>query len=312
MNLYILKSNMIKYICYCPPNITIPTNDFKAYNYYKKFRHLYNKKFIADSQELINGTNKNIPPNNMRVIVRPIKNLEGMGKGAYFLNDNSKIKEISNNDFWVEVLEGEHISVDIFYNHFGFLGVIAFRGYPGKEFTFTHWEYLPNYSLPKNILKWVNKHLSGFIGVLNLELINDKIIECHLRMGDLNYFQSSELMDIVIKCYQNKPLFLPKLDKIYLIPVFVKKGKYIQLKKEDIWMCARKSETIDYILNYFIDPLPENCSNPNGGDRICNFTVSDYNKGVIMRKEILEYVNSIEHNKSDKLKNNWFDIFRFF
>ena len=94
MNLYILKYNMIYYICNCPKNIIIPINDIQAVNHYKnnKLIKLYNKKYIADTQNFINGDNT-IIPNQFPIIVRPKINLMGMGKDAYFINNLSKFKE---------------------------------------------------------------------------------------------------------------------------------------------------------------------------------------------------------------------------
>ena len=285
MNLYLLKYNMLYYICNCPKNLIIPINDFQSYDIYKEYRYLYNKKFIAESQNLKCGTKDNYNI-NFDVIVRPLINLHGMGKDAYFLKKENK-KEISNDHFWVEILTGNHISVDIFLNSYGILANIAFLGKPGKLFTFEYWEYLENYVLSKNIIEWINKNVKNYNGIINLEIIDNKIIECHLRMGDLNYFQNKELINSVILCYQNKKnIKLPNLNKIYLIPIFVKKGKYIKLKDYDIIYYSKITNTQKYILNYFIDPPPSHIANPLGGDRICNLTVNNLEKGLFLKKFI--------------------------
>jgi len=296
---------MLYYIAKCPTDIKIPTNDFQAIKIYPNHTHLYNKKFIAESQNIRCGTQtdiSNILDQELtltNVIVRPMTNLGGMGKGTYYLNDIDKISEISKKDFWCEIFQGEHISIDIFHNKYGILGSIGFKGIPGKLFTFNYWEYLPNYQLPPNIILWINTHLKEFVGVFNLELIDNKIIECHLRMGDLNYFQNKELTKLIIQCHQNKKIKLPSLPKIWLIPIFVDKGKYLKLKEEDIWNCARKSNSIKYITNYFIDPPPNNNANPIGGDRICNLTVTNLEKGLYTRNVILQQLSN----------KNWWNIF---
>ena len=76
--------------------------------------------------------------------------------------------------------------------------------------------------------------MKNYIGVFNIEIIGDKIIECHLRMGDLNQFQSEKLTCEVIKCYKNMKISHVKLPKIYLIPIFVKKNGYKKLRKEGV------------------------------------------------------------------------------
>lgn len=279
MRLYLLKKNMIYNICGCPKKLFIPTNDFEAFDFYKDYKFVYNKQFVASSQNLENG-NKGKQPSKYPVIIRPITNLYGMGVGTRLSND---VINMNDSDFWVEFLKGEHISVDIFINDNTFK-TIVFRGYPSKLFTFSHWEYLPNYKLDKNIISWIRKHLHNFKGVCNVEVICNKIIECHLRMGDINYFQSEELINAVINCHLNKEITIPKLNKIYLVPVFAKKGKYKRLSKEQIYTVVRKFG-IDNVLNYFIDPPCEN--NPIGGDRVCNFTVTDLNIGFKIRNYII-------------------------
>ena len=100
MNLYILKSNMIYYVCNCPNNIVIPINDIQAVKYYKdnKLIKLYNKKYIANSQNISNGDNS-IIPNKFPIIVRPKVNLYGMGKDAYFI-ENLHNFNIPEKFFW--------------------------------------------------------------------------------------------------------------------------------------------------------------------------------------------------------------------
>tara|TARA_B100000963_G_scaffold323806_1_gene308878 strand:- start:1609 stop:2466 length:858 start_codon:yes stop_codon:yes gene_type:complete len=283
---------MIYYICNCPSNIIIPINDIQAVKYYKdnKLIKLYNKKYIADSQNISNGDNT-IIPNKFPIIVRPKVNLYGMGKDAYFI-ENLYNFNISPKFFWCEVFRGDHISVDIFFNNNEIQEYIAFRGKQGKLFTFEYWEYLRNYKISSKIKKWIYNNLNSFCGVFNMELINDNIIECHLRMGDINYFQNEELTNCVISCYQNKKFKIPELPQIYLLPVFVEKGKYIRLKEEDIYKYVRKTKVDNYVLNYFIDPPPEKNSNPAGGDRICNFTITNLKKGFILRDYILKSLHS--------------------
>lgn len=284
MKIYIYKNYFLKYISKCPKELEISTNDFDSYKLYTNYNKLYNKKYIADSQNI----NCNYQLNNIvffPVVVRPIINLYGMGKGTYYLYNREKIKK---GYFWCEEIKGIHISLDIFYNSHGINGYIAFYGKKDYLFTFDYWEYLPNYKIPNNIINWVHKHLNGYNGVFNIEIISDKIIECHLRMGDTNYFQDKILIDKLILCHQNKKIILHSLPKIYLIPIFVKKNKKIILLDEDIWYICRKTQTISYVKNYTIDPLPSSSTgNPLGGNRICIFTVNNLEKGMKIKKYIL-------------------------
>ena len=104
-------------------------------------------------------------------------------------------------------------------NSRGIQGIICFQGYPGFKFTFKYWKYLDSYQLPKNIINWISIHLKNYHGVFNLEIIGNHIIECHLRIGDLIFFQNHQLLQLVINCHLDKDVILPKLPKIFLIPI---------------------------------------------------------------------------------------------
>lgn len=294
MKTYITKKSMIKYVGNCPQNLIIPHNDTEAFNHFKKYNFVYNKQFIANSQHLNNGNSNNLPK-LFPVIVRPITNLYGMGLGAYYAYNINQIKEMKNTDFWCQILEGNHISVDVLLSQGKINGVIAFYGKPDKLFTFDHWTYIPKYKLPNHIDKWIMKYLQNHTGVINLEIIGGYIIECHLRMGDLNYFQDKRLTDLVIKCYMNQVVKLPSLPQIFLIPIFAPKGNYKELKNEDFIYCANKTNTSQYILNYLLDPNPKYISNPSGGDRICIFTITNINEGYRLRKYIYGFLYSNQH-----------------
>lgn len=292
MKIYMYKDYFLKYISDCPKSLKISSNDFESYEMFPKYKKLYNKKYIAESQHLLCGDQINDENIDFPVIVRPVTNLYGMGLGAYYLYEKKQIKKT---DFWCEILKGLHISVDIFYNSFGINGYIAFYGKSDELFTFSYWEYLPNYKLPNNIINWIHNNLRDYNGVFNIEIIGDKIIECHLRMGDINYFQDKNLIDKLIKCHQNQKIVLHKLPKIYLVPVFVDKDKKILLRDEDIWYFCRITNTIKYVKNYLIDPLPSNdIGNPLGGNRICMFTVTDLEKGMKIKREILNNLDRID------------------
>ena len=295
MRKYLLKYEMIYYVCNCPENIIIPTNDFLAYEYYenkknKNFMKLFDKQIIAETQLLENG-DKNKMPSKFPVIIRPKINLYGMGKDAYYGYKMEDIRNINQENFWCEVLEGKFYGVDIFLNKNGIQGIIAFEGIRGKLFTFDYWEYMPNYKLSKNIVNWINKYMTGLNGVFNLEILDGKIIECNMRLGDSNFFQSKEITYCIIDCYLNKDLILPKfIPKIYLIPVFVKKGDYKELSENNLYQIVRKFDKKNkYVLNFLIDPIND-IGNPEGGDRVCNFTVIDLDIGKKIRKYILENI----------------------
>ena len=111
-------------------------------------------------------------------VVRPITNCRMMGLGAYkaWLIPDRDI--IPNGHFWCEWFSGRHITID--YN-FGQQGLTA----EGIKFTdslnrFFSWEKINYpYKLPDCL-----QQVADVSEWLNIELIDGKIIEVHLRYND--------------------------------------------------------------------------------------------------------------------------------
>ncbi len=84
------------------------------------------------------------------------------------------------------LLEGRHVSSDIavvdgeprWWRHV--------TGKPAGEGTFDYWlvHAEPDPGLEAYCSEWIEKHLPGYTGMLNLETIGQKIIEAHLRFAD--------------------------------------------------------------------------------------------------------------------------------
>lgn len=298
MSFYLEQYYIVKYFCNKPKSLSIPFGDYDAYQYYINRRHLYNKLWVATSQNLLCGELTKAP-HSFPIIVRPKVNLDGMGKDSKFIYNISEFKKLRSSHLcWVEKLKGNHYSVDIFLNAKGIQGIICFQGYPGSKFTFQYWEYLESYSLPLNIQNWISMNLISYRGVFNLEIIGDKIIECHLRIGDLIFFQDHHLLQLVINCHLDKDIVFPKLPKIFLIPIFVPKEKFFKLEQSDIWKAVRASNSYNSIRHFKID-FPSECSNPPGGNRICICSFNNLSKGQIFREKIYQNLSK------DKLLTSW-------
>lgn len=265
----------------------ISVNDFEAYDKYINYNYLYNKLFIARSQGLKCGTKKD-NVDKLPVIVRPIINLVGMGKNSKTV---CRYKDISipKDCFWCEFLTGKHLSYDIFINDHGIQDYIIFRGYPTEKGMFDKWKYIKNKKLPYKLIIWINKYLKNYNGVINLETIGEFIIECHLRMGDMNLFQREDITKNIIDCYNNLKINPLKLPTIYLVPVFVPKGKFVKVTKSML-IKAINSDKKNWksIVTYMRDNKSE--SNPVGGDRLCMIVVYNLYVGLKIRKILLNMI----------------------
>jgi len=132
-------------------------------------------------------------------IVRPCVNFMGMGRGAYitFLQDDTD-NLIPDGTFWCEVFTGRHLSID-FYNGEQVLCVEGHRSSIKDLTKWDLWEMVGDeIQLPKILTS-----LEGVYSWINVEMINRKIIEVHLRK---NQDFADHNSPYIIPVYENDKL----------------------------------------------------------------------------------------------------------
>ena len=176
----------LQYFAHVKTDANIPTEDCDAWLWYPAQRWVYDKLAVALSQNLEAGPH-GIEPPHFPVFSKPITNLKGMGVGSRVLQSRVDYeRHYAPGHFWMTYLEGRHVSSDIavvdgvprWWRHV--------TGKPAGEGTFDYWlvHAEPDAGLEAYCGAWIEKHLSGYTGMLNLETIGQKIIEAHLRFAD--------------------------------------------------------------------------------------------------------------------------------
>ena len=112
-------------------------------------------------------------------IVRPCVNFEMMGHGASIMYLTPKDYEIPHGYFWSEMFRGRHLSFDF---HFG-KQVLAVEGFKEDHTNlkrFSKWTKVKDtFTLPSILQPIADKY-----EWLNVEVIDDYVIEVHLRYND--------------------------------------------------------------------------------------------------------------------------------
>lgn len=108
-------------------------------------------------------------------IVRPITNINGMGLGVQKRWIDDSTDDLPDGSFWCEVFKGRHISVD-YYKGVQSVTVEGFYRADGK---FEKWVKVSDKIPLPNIITKLNK----FYEYINIEMIDSKIIEVHLRLN---------------------------------------------------------------------------------------------------------------------------------
>ena len=295
---YTTKYSLIYNTLRCPKDIIIPVNDIDAWSYFPEFNWVYNKIKLCQSQKVLCGPIGTTP--EFPIIIKPIINLFGMGFGSRIINNISEYNNSPPGYFWMPLLKGDHLSYDFILVRGKIQLYVCFKGhYDSERFgAFKFWETLPHNILPKSLEKWIANNLGGetpYTGCINFETINNIIIDCHLRMGDINQFHDNNIMENIIKVY--KGIDIPDLSKyiipkIYLVPIFIDYNSKIYINSKELRdTCNKIDPESNYIYSYQLDPPQENSFNPIGGVRIANINTSNLQVGLMVKEEVLKLVS---------------------
>ncbi|MGB6287006.1 MAG: hypothetical protein WBG18_21780 [Xanthobacteraceae bacterium] len=176
----------LQYFSHVTTAANIPTEDSDAWQWYPAQRWIYNKLAVALGQGLDAGPH-GTPPPRFPVFSKPIVNLKGMGVGSRVLKSQADYDtHYAPGHFWMTLLEGRHVSSDVAVVHGKPRWWRHVTGKPAGEGTFDYWiiHAEPAAGIEEPCGAWIEKNLSGYTGMLNLETIGGTIIEAHLRFAD--------------------------------------------------------------------------------------------------------------------------------
>jgi hypothetical protein len=244
-----------------------------------------------------------IEPKEFPVIIKPIINLYGMGLNTKRIDNIDQFYDNwEMNGFWMSFLTGEHISWDLVILNGSIRYYISFKGYKDNDRLgrFWYWESFDNNEriLPYFIKQFIRDYMIGYTGCLNMETIGDNIIECHLRMGDIDIIPTLAILRGIINTYQKLEYdwSVVKVTKSYFIPLWGdvdvsnKVFKYINKKIVPLL-------NDDKIHDYNIDS--DSLAHPQNYRRLLWITCSDldYGKGIM---------RSIKKKLNKKFKSKYF------
>lgn len=170
----------------CPADVVIPVDDPDCWELHPEYRWVYDKLRVAETQGLACGPH-GVMPRSFPVFSKPIINLRGMGIGSRVIASAAAMESASQpGHMWMPLLKGDHVSTDCAISQ----GRIAWRrhatGLAWDEGMFRHWTVhaAPFPELEASLVGWVERHMTGYNGMMNFETIGGTIIEAHLRFAD--------------------------------------------------------------------------------------------------------------------------------
>jgi len=155
--------------------------EWDIWDKFPEYRWTFNKLELALKLGHSAGPVPKPVPITNEYVVRPIYNLSGMGVGAKILTlEKDKVYDFAPSLFWCERFIGDHLSINYIKENLVFKEVQTSKATANYNnlSRFEKWELVENKSIP--IPSWVH---DINVPYLNIEFINNKIIEIHLRWG---------------------------------------------------------------------------------------------------------------------------------
>ena len=276
----------------CPENVNVPTEDGDAWRWYPKYKWVYNKLSVAESQDL-DCAPHGIDPDHFPVFSKPIYNMRGMGAGSGVMRTMKEYKYRQRpGHFWMQMLDGEHVSTDVAVVD----GEVKWQrhcvGAPLEGGMFDYWTVLATTkpAIERYLANWVKKHMPDYTGMLNFETINTVIIEVHMRFADQwPDLYGDAWVKALIKLYADGVWEFDDTKRRdgYSVVLFGTHGVQYRHPPADLVDKLRATDGVESIqITFHEDRPPASHSMPPGGFRLAIVNTFDLDVGRGVRQEL--------------------------
>jgi len=276
----------------CPPDVRVPTEDGDAWLWFPKYKWVYNKLLVAESQGLACGPHGLDPP-SFPVFSKPIYNMRGMGAGTRILRSLKEYKHGQRpGHLWMPLFEGEHVSSDAAVVDGDVKWWRHVTAQPLDGGMFDYWTVLAaaRPEIESYCAEWTRKNLAGYTGMLNFETMGARIIEVHLRFSD----QWPDLYgpgwtDALVKLYAEGVWDFVDGDRRdgFSVVLFGAHGIQYVHPPEDLVDDLRRTPQVSSIqITFHEDRPPAQHSMPPGGFRLGIVNCSNLEVGFAVREKL--------------------------
>ena len=174
--------------------------DEECWKAYPEHHLFFNKLWVAQQLGYKCGPGGVSIPETGFYIVRPIYNLDGMSRGAQRKFLNAGDFSTPPGYFWCEYFDGHHYSVDFKRTSTtDWECDLVVRGIKVNEYKFVTWTKIKDYSKDQFTLPDFIKstYINPAISYINVEYIDSKIIEIHLRRNPDFIGHDFDRLDVV-------------------------------------------------------------------------------------------------------------------
>jgi hypothetical protein len=274
-----------------PEGVVIPVDEVSAWALYPNFRWVHNKLLICETQGLPHGPHGTIPT-EYPVYSKPIYNMRGMGTGGRVIQDEAEYAaSLQPGHLWMPLFTGAHVSTDVAMEN----GQPRWwRHTTGKhapaEGTFDYWTVRAESDpvLEAYLGDWLRKYLQGFTGIVNIETIGGRMLECHLRMAeqwlDLN---GPGWLTAVVKLYaEGVWKFADVRREGYSVVLFGDHNRRWTIDRAAVAQLLRRPGISSIQITFDEAVAPEHHAMPPGGFRLAIINCWDLDVGKEVREEL--------------------------
>jgi hypothetical protein len=215
-----------------------------------------------------------------------------MGVGGKVLRTAEEYeREQTPGHFWMPFLTGMHVSSDVAVVDGTPLWWRHTTGVPLDHGTFDHWIVTadPMPAIESYAGGWLRTHLRGYSGFVNLETIDAKIIEAHLRFADqwVDLYGAGWL-ESVVDLYAHGRWRFPDRARLtgYSVVLFGKHGVRWTVDAAAVDELRRIPGVSSIQITFHADKPPEMHAMPPGGFRLAIVNCWDMALGILVRERL--------------------------
>ncbi len=270
-----------------PDDLIISCADHDAWRNHSEYNWVYNKIKLCETQKII-ACPHGVVPINFPVFSKPITNLHGMSTGAKKLF-NWDYRDYIPGHFWMTMLRGEHLSTDFAVAKGMPKWTHTMKCYKDKKDVVKYWETSnkEHEAVIEKASLWIHNNLEEFSGVVNMETIGDKIIDCHLRMSpQFVDLYGKEWLKSVVHLYEYGNWQYPtKKDIGYSMPLWTTQAGLYEVDHVELDVLKEKVSSIQITFD------EKYCVSEESGDNV-NYRLAVVNGTSLM--EIEKTVKKLE------------------
>ena len=193
----------------------LPHFDAKAFKMNPRYQYVYDKLFIAQSQDMKSGTLAELKGKNdieYPIFIKPrYGHKTASSKYCYKIKKYADLAPHFDKPdmMWSEFVDGKETMTDFILVD----GVIVYQltyVYSEAQYGFADiWKHIsPDNKPPPEIVEWVNKNMGGYTGPLNVQYRLTKIIEVGMRFARSGMYiesaQNKTLVDTINLMWETK------------------------------------------------------------------------------------------------------------